>query len=78
MTGWRATLDDSIVCGFERALLNTSFAYLFIFIEGNAVKVINLNYIALVCEILHGKLSKIVLESAATSNSTYTTKLIQK
>ena len=44
MTGQRATLDDSTVCSVERALLDTSFIYLFIFIEGNAVSVINLNY----------------------------------
>ena len=44
MTGRRATLDDSTVCSIERALLDTSFVYIFIFIEGNAVSVINLNY----------------------------------
>ena len=42
MTGRRATLDDSTVCSIERALLDKSFVYLLIFIEGNAVSVINL------------------------------------
>ena len=44
MTGRRATLNDSTVCSFNRALLDTSLNYLFIFIERNAVSVINLNY----------------------------------
>ena len=44
MTGWRATLEDSTVCSIERALLDTSIVYLFNFIEGKAVSVINLNY----------------------------------
>ena len=48
MTGHRATLDNSTVCSIERAILDTSLVYLFIFIEGNAVSVINLNYIAFV------------------------------
>ena len=36
-----------------------------IFIAGNTVSMINLNYVALVCKILYEKLSKIVVESAA-------------
>ena len=44
MTGLRATVDDSTMCSIERALLDTSFIYHFIFIEGNAVSVMNLNY----------------------------------
>ena len=44
MTGLRAPVDDSTVCSIKRALLDTSFVYLFIFIEGNAVSVMNLNY----------------------------------
>ena len=47
MTGQRATLDDSTILGIERALLNISFIYLFIFIEENAVSFMNLNYIEL-------------------------------
>ena len=43
MTVRRAAFNDSTVCSIERALLDTSFAYLFICIEGNAVSVINLN-----------------------------------
>ena len=48
MTGRRATVNDSSVCSIERARIDTSFDYLFIFIEGNAVSMINLNYVALV------------------------------
>ena len=44
MTGRRATLNDSTVFSIEWALLITSFVYLFMFIKGNAVSVINLNY----------------------------------
>ena len=46
MTGRRATRDDSTVCGIEKAFLivRIYFVYLFIFIEGNAVSVINLNH----------------------------------
>ena len=44
MTGQRATLDNSTVCSIERALLDMSFFYLFIFIERNAVSSMNLNY----------------------------------
>ena len=42
MIGRRATLDEGIVGGFERALLDMSCV--FILIEGNAVSMINLNY----------------------------------
>ena len=44
MTGRMSTLNDSTVCSIERALFDTPFIYLFIFIEGNAVSVMNLNY----------------------------------
>ena len=44
MTGCRVNLDNSKVCSIERALLDTSFVYLFIFIEGNEVSMINLYY----------------------------------
>ena len=44
MTRQRANLDDSTVCNIERAVIDISFIYLFIVIEGNAVSVINLNY----------------------------------
>ena len=45
MTGRRATLDDSTVCSIDRALLDTFLStYLFIFIAGNAVSVIDLDY----------------------------------
>ena len=37
-----------------------------------------LNYKALVCKNKNKKLPKIVVESTATSNSTHTTKIIQK
>ena len=77
MTGRRATLDDGTECGIKKAL-NKLFVYLFIFIEGNAVSVINLNYIELQCKPFHEKLSKMVVEHAATSNSTQTTKIIPK
>ena len=76
MTGRRVTFDDSTVCSIERALVHMSFYYLFL-IEGNAVSVINLT-ITLVVEILLEKLSKMVVKAAATSNSTHTTKIIQK
>ena len=33
MTGQRATFDDSTVCSIERTLLDTSFVYIFTFIE---------------------------------------------
>ena len=83
MTGRRATLDDSTVCGIEKVFLivRIYFVYLFIFIEGNAVSVINLNHS--ICmknfmgKILREKLSEMV-KSEATSNSTRTTKVIQK
>ena len=44
MTGRRAILNSSTVCSIERALLDPCFVHLFIFIEGNAVGKINLNY----------------------------------
>ena len=44
MTGRTSTLNDSTVCSIERALFDTPLIYLFIFIEGNAVSVMNLNY----------------------------------
>ena len=43
MSGRRATLDDNTVGSIERIILDKSFVYIFIFIEGNAVSVINLN-----------------------------------
>ena len=51
MTGQKVTLDDSTVFSIKKALLNLSFEgiviedFSFIFIEGNTVSVINLNYI---------------------------------
>ena len=66
MTGRRATRYDSTVCSIEKALLDTSFIYIFIFIEGNAVSVINLNY-GIFRKNFHEKLSKVVVESAATA-----------
>ena len=57
-------------------LLFIANIWLFIFTEGNAVSVIHLNYIALVRKIFIKKLSKMVVESTATSNSTHTTKII--
>ena len=43
MAGRRATLNDTTLRSIEGALY-TSFVYLFIFIAGNAVSVMNLNY----------------------------------
>ena len=40
--GRRNTLDDSIICSSERVLLDMSYVY--IFIDGNAGSMINLNY----------------------------------
>ena len=50
MTGWKATSTTALctLCSIERALLDTSFVYPFILVEGKAVSVIQLNYIALV------------------------------
>ena len=45
------------------------------FIAGNAVSVINMNYI--IFDNLHKKLSKTVVESAAASNLTHNTKITQ-
>ena len=45
MTGWRATLDSStVLCKIEKAPLDMSFIYPFVFVEWNAVSVMNLNY----------------------------------
>ena len=77
MIGRRAALDDSTVCSNERTLFSTYFVYIFSFIEGNAVSVMNLNY-SICMKNLNEKLSKMVVKSAATSNSTHTTKVIQK
>ena len=49
-----------------------------IFIAGNAVSVINLNNKALVGKNLDKSCQKMVGESTTTSNSTRTTKIIQK
>ena len=75
MTGLKATFDDSTMCSIKRAL-NLSFVYPFI--QENAVNMMNLIYVALACKISHGSLPKIVVKSAATSNSTYTTKITPK
>ena len=45
-------------------------------IAQNAVSVKNLNYTALVRKILHEKLSRMVVESAATCDSTRIAKII--
>ena len=55
-------------------LLLFAIIWLFIFIEGDAMSMINLNYIAHVCKIFIKILPKMVRQSAATSNSTHTTK----
>ena len=69
---------NSLLIGFWRAEQLSQEKRQQILIAGNTVSMINLNYKILIQKVFDENLSKMVVESAATSNSTHTTKIPRK